>query len=785
MKVYGPTQFAIFRIIFGIYLTVHFTSLLPYGTELFSNEGSISDTSILAGFGKMPILLFTYDSPEYVYGYLISLVIGSIMFTFGYFRRIVSLWLFYGWISLLNRNPFISNPSLAYIGWILLACTVIPKGESLRFLSKHNEATKWEMPDIIYYGKWIILGVSYMASGLHKLQCETWLNGTALWYVLTGPLVRDNIIVDIILSNEIYTKLLTWGSLFLEISFLLIGTFYRPRKTYWLMMMGFHIGILLTVNFADLTIGMIMPHLFTFDAAWFEITKKLVEKYDLNGKEIKEHDINLSDKFNTKPMKEHAKTVINKIKTISTENRTNVAKYCISTVVLCISIIYAIYNMEMIQQSIMRMMMLTIDSYWGFCFLITTLGMLMTLERIFPDQKLKKVEGWWKWVIIVNVFQLLTVILSIYTWEHWLQKTSYFTAVTGFHLRDHVSPFVGGLIAYIINQWLFYHWHKARHEIYSMWILFHQFHHSPSRIEAITSFYKHPLEIIVDSQIMAILLYSVLGLNNSASIWLSIFSGVGEYVYHMNIKTPQWMGWFFQRPESHRCHHRRNKRIHCPNYSDFPIWDILGGTYENPKEMNEPTGFHDAAEVRRLDMLFFIDVLTHVYQDIFSDYKKLKKSVMKTIWHCLIIWGTMNSIAFIVHYDGFKDMGFVSVSSPLPLVFSAYNGHETYSTEFNISVSYKNDTNVTVHMDGNLYNKIKGPYNRRNIYGAVFSHGPFFNNDKLIEMRQSVLNYAICKGVLAKEFGMIGDINDIKNVTIDVFARHMNKKVGEISIGCT
>jgi hypothetical protein len=31
------------------------------------------------------------------------------------------------------------------------------------------------------------------------------------------------------------------------------------------------------------------------------------------------------------------------------------------------------------------------------------------------------------------------------------------------------------------------------------WLIFHQLHHSPSRIEAVTSFYKHPIEILKDT----------------------------------------------------------------------------------------------------------------------------------------------------------------------------------------------------------------------------------------------------------------------------------------------
>lgn len=193
----------------------------------------------------------------------------------------------------------------------------------------------------------------------------------------------------------------------------------------------------------------------------------------------------------------------------------------------------------------------------GFGIITIILFMMMVLERIFPDQKLPHVPGWWVWVLGINLFQLFAVILATFTWEKWLQHTEYFQNMSSFHLRDYVSPVQGGFIAYVINCWLFYYWHRARHSVYILWLLCHQLHHSATRLETITSFYKHPLEILLDSQIMAVMLYSVLGLSSESSIWLSLFSACGEYFYHMNISTPHWLGYFIQRPESHRLHHYR------------------------------------------------------------------------------------------------------------------------------------------------------------------------------------------------------------------------------------
>ena len=66
------------------------------------------------------------------------------------------------------------------------------------------------------------------------------------------------------------------------------------------------------------------------------------------------------------------------------------------------------------------------------------------------------------------------------------------------------------------------------------------------------------------------------------------------------------MGYFFQRPEMHRIHHQRGK--HYYNFSDLPIWDMLFGTFKNPKKMDEACGFKPEREEKLMDMLIFKNV---------------------------------------------------------------------------------------------------------------------------------------------------------------------------------
>src|SRR5690242_4514244 len=113
----SSNQFGIFRIFFGAYLLIHFLYLLPYAAELFSREGVLPRADMNALFGIFPNILAVWDSPYAVTGFVGWMAVLSGLFMLGIRRRWVSLFLWYGWACLFNRNNLISNPSLAYVGF--------------------------------------------------------------------------------------------------------------------------------------------------------------------------------------------------------------------------------------------------------------------------------------------------------------------------------------------------------------------------------------------------------------------------------------------------------------------------------------------------------------------------------------------------------------------------------------------------------------------------------------------------------------------------------------------
>ncbi len=222
------------------------------------------------------------------------------------------------------------------------------------------------------------------------------------------------------------------------------------------------------------------------------------------------------------------------------------------------------------------------------------------LERMKPGWDLPSVRTWPVRVILVNLVQLGVVLTAGITWEVWLSSWSVF------QLSAHIAPVIGGVIAYFIATFVFYWWHRWRHEVDLLWRLFHQIHHSPQRIEVITSFYKHPGEMVVNSLIGSALVYTFLGLSLEGGAVYTACTAIGEFFYHTNVRTPQWVGYFFQRPEMHRIHHQYNR--HKNNYGDIVWWDMLFGTYENPKEFVHTCGFDDPKEQQLGAMLLYRDV---------------------------------------------------------------------------------------------------------------------------------------------------------------------------------
>ncbi|HEX6274465.1 MAG TPA: sterol desaturase family protein [Polyangiaceae bacterium] len=170
---------------------------------------------------------------------------------------------------------------------------------------------------------------------------------------------------------------------------------------------------------------------------------------------------------------------------------------------------------------------------------------------------------------------------------------------------ESLGTFGGAALAFLAGELVLYWVHRASHRTLP-WRAYHQMHHSAERVDVFGSAYFHPLEIAVGGFFSSLVGTMLLGVSAQAAALAGLVA-VGLSIFqHANVKTPRWLGYLVQRPESHSIHHRRG--VHSKNYSRIPCVDMLFGTFENPEYFEPDAGFYPGASRRVLEMLVGVDV---------------------------------------------------------------------------------------------------------------------------------------------------------------------------------
>lgn len=110
----------------------------------------------------------------------------------------------------------------------------------------------------------------------------------------------------------------------------------------------------------------------------------------------------------------------------------------------------------------------------------------------------------------------------------------------------------------------------------------------------------------------------------------------------------------------------------------------------------------------------------------------------------------------VLHSPELKAIAAATAASPAPKVFSTVKGLETFSTRFFIEWSDATGASHSVEITSERYAHLRGPYNRRNVYGALLAYGPVLESDShTIPLFHAVSNYALCgKAPLLRELGI-------------------------------
>lgn len=235
---------------------------------------------------------------------------------------------------------------------------------------------------------------------------------------------------------------------------------------------------------------------------------------------------------------------------------------------------------------------------------IATLALLpafLLLDLIHPAPADRRSRWWRTRAFAVTALNFWFALLVGQAWSLWMGDV---------HLFDGGGLGIAGgtIVGVLVYELGHYAYHRSAHHFGWLWRLGHQMHHSAESLDAWGAYYLHPIDTALFTTISSLVLFPLLGLAPEAGAWTAAILTFLAIFQHAHLRTPRWLGYLVQRPESHALHHARG--VHAYNYADLPLWDIVFGTFRNgPAAGPLPAqGFHDGASARLVEMLGFRDV---------------------------------------------------------------------------------------------------------------------------------------------------------------------------------
>src|SRR5450432_1844542 len=174
---------------------------------------------------------------------------------------------------------------------------------------------------------------------------------------------------------------------------------------------------------------------------------------------------------------------------------------------------------------------------------------MLVLERVFPGREQPKVRGWLfkgiAFFVLVGVMaSAIPAVVALALGTHTL-----------LNLRP-LGTALGGIVGFAAADIASYGIHRLLHNVPFLWRWTHQMHHSAERVDLAGASYAHPIDNFVQGTVNIAAIVA-LGLSPGAAAFAGYLSFLVGMFQHMNIRTPQWLGYVIQRPEAHAVHHTR------------------------------------------------------------------------------------------------------------------------------------------------------------------------------------------------------------------------------------
>ena len=195
-------------------------------------------------------------------------------------------------------------------------------------------------------------------------------------------------------------------------------------------------------------------------------------------------------------------------------------------------------------------------------------------------------------------------LLLLMPFFYWLHQFAVF---------DITLSFTTVFIAFLLQDFLYYWFHKASHHIHWLWAA-HVVHHSSTKMNFSTAFRQSLMYPIAGMWVFWLPMI-IIGFDPNTVFTVVALNLAFQFFVHTEIVDK--LGWFenvFNTPSHHRVHHSINKAYLDKNFAGvLIIWDKLFGTYvEENSEKNGPCRYGIIGQIQSNNP-FFISFHQWIY----------------------------------------------------------------------------------------------------------------------------------------------------------------------------
>jgi predicted DCC family thiol-disulfide oxidoreductase YuxK len=115
----------------------------------------------------------------------------------------------------------------------------------------------------------VCLGWLYLDSDVHKLFAEHWRNGLGSWLPATQPYYVSAFDMSPLLNIELLQKAIGYTIMVFQLTFVFFYAHRRLRAAYFLVGLGLHLGITLTLNIYPFGMGMLICYVLLVPFRWW------------------------------------------------------------------------------------------------------------------------------------------------------------------------------------------------------------------------------------------------------------------------------------------------------------------------------------------------------------------------------------------------------------------------------------------------------------------------------------------------------------------------------------